>query len=330
MIKSLLVLGALLATPFVLGTAVGPGDPRGDELLRFADPAIVESSGLVVDAGRYITTNDSGDTGRIFTVDGSGRTVGVTRWSEEPEDVEALAPADPGHVWVGDIGDNGRSRDSVDVTRVPVGSGDRTATSPAYRMVYPGGPRDAEALLTDPTNGRLYVASKVVFGGQLFEAPAELDPSADNRLVPLGSVDGLVTDGAFFADGRHLVLRTYTHAVVYSFPGLEEVGELDLPPQQQGEGLAVVGADTLVLSSEGVRSPLLSVSLPPEVIDAMGPAPPASTASPAAPESASPSALPTPTDADAAAGGRSPWPWLAGFAVMIALVITLLRALRPH
>ncbi|MGI8645667.1 MAG: hypothetical protein ACR2JD_05045 [Nocardioides sp.] len=328
--RSLLVLGALLATPFVLGTAVGPSDPRGDEVLRFADPAIVESSGLVIDAGRYVTTNDSGDSGRIFTVDASGRTVGVTRWSEDPDDVEALAPADPGNVWVGDIGDNAGSRSSVSVTRVPVGTGERTATAPAYRLVYPDGARDAEALLTDPTTGRLYVASKVVFGGQLFEAPAELDPGGDNRLVPLGSVTGLVTDGAFFPDGRHLVLRTYTRAVVYTFPGLELVGELDLPPQQQGEGLAVVGNDTLVLSSEGLRAPVVSVSVPPEVIDAMAPPTASPTDSRTATSSASPSTLPGATDAATAGAGRSPWPWLAGFAVMIALVITLLRALRPH
>src|ERR687893_207498 len=35
----------------------------------FQDPAIVESSGLAVVDGRVVTTNDSGDTGRVFTVD---------------------------------------------------------------------------------------------------------------------------------------------------------------------------------------------------------------------------------------------------------------------
>jgi len=323
--RSLLVLGALLAVPFVIGTAVRPGDPGRDEVFRFADPAIVESSGLVVDGGRFVTTNDSGDIGRVFTVDDSGDTVGVTAWSDDPVDVEALAPADAGHVWVGDIGDNTASRPYVTVTRVSVGSGDRTDTAPAYRLVYPGGPRDAEALLTDPTTGRLYVASKEVFGGQLLAAPARLDPAADNRLTPLGKVSGLVTDGAFFPDGRHLVLRTYTSASVYSFPDLALVGELRLPAQQQGEGLAVVGEDRLYLSSEGVSSPVLTMRLPSDVVSAMAPA--SAVASETA--SVAPSTVsadpPSPDDPQ-----RSPWPWLIGFGVMVALVITLLRALRPR
>ena len=78
-----------------------------------------------------VTTNDSGDSGRVFAVDpATGDTVGTTSWSPAPEDVEALAPAGPGHVWVGDIGDNRRARDSVQVLRVPVG---RAATRPWSR-----------------------------------------------------------------------------------------------------------------------------------------------------------------------------------------------------
>ena len=49
----------------------------------------------------------------------------------------------------------------------------------------------------------------------------------------------IATDGAFFPDGRHLVVRDYGRAVVYAFPVLEAVAEVDLPEQQQGEGIAV-------------------------------------------------------------------------------------------
>ena len=55
----------------------------------------------------------------MFAVDASGRTVGTTGWSAEPTDVEALAPLDDDEVWVGDIGDNTGSRDSVFVAPVP-------------------------------------------------------------------------------------------------------------------------------------------------------------------------------------------------------------------
>ncbi len=105
--RSLIVLAALLAIPFVIGTAVGFSPESGDEVFAFQDPAIVESSGLVaLGDGLFATTNDSGDSGRVFTVDDDGETVGVTTWASTPDDVEALAPAGDGEVWVGDIGDN--------------------------------------------------------------------------------------------------------------------------------------------------------------------------------------------------------------------------------
>ena len=96
-------LGALVAVPFLLGAAAGAPGAADHPAFRFADPEIVESSGLVVlpgagrDAGLVVTTNDSGDSGRVFTVDpATGDTVGVTSWPTDPDDVEALAPAGPG------------------------------------------------------------------------------------------------------------------------------------------------------------------------------------------------------------------------------------------
>ena len=106
-----------------------PPPHRSDEVevvFSFQDPEIVESSGLALVDGLVVTTNDSGDTGRVFAVDpATGETVGTTGWGDEPEDVEALAPGGPGSVWVGDIGDNLETRDTVQVTQVPVGAATR-------------------------------------------------------------------------------------------------------------------------------------------------------------------------------------------------------------
>lgn len=232
------------------------------------DPAIVESSGLVVVDGRVVTTNDSGDTGRVFVVDPrTGRTVGVTRWSRDPTDVEALAPAGPGHVWVGDIGDNAGERRSVSVTRVPVGAADRTVAATTYELGHADGGRDAEALLTHPLTGRLHVVTKGLLGGEVLAAPTVLRPGGVNRLEPVASAPALVTDGAFLTYGGALVVRGYGRAVVLSYPSFEQVASWDLPAQEQGEGLAVDGAD-LLLSSEGERSAVLREPLPPAALAA--------------------------------------------------------------
>ena len=158
-------VGVCVAVPFLLGAAAG-ATGADDPAFRFTDPDIVESSGLVVRDGLVVTTNDSGDSGRLFAVDpDSGGTVGVTSWTPEPVDVEALAPAGPGHVWVGDIGDNQHVRRSVEVLRVPVGRGRVTASPEAYELVYPDGARDAEALVSHPVTGQLFVITKGVFAG---------------------------------------------------------------------------------------------------------------------------------------------------------------------
>jgi hypothetical protein len=327
------LLAGAVAVPFVLALGVGAPAERGQVELTFRDPEIVESSGLVAQGGLVLTVNDSGDSGRVFVVDrATGETVGVTRWADEPVDVEALAPAGDGEVWVGDIGDNAGARERVSVTRVPVGRVERTDGGQSFELEYPHGGTDAEALLTDPTTGRLYVATKSIFGGRLFAAPATLAADRPNRLRAVGDVLPIVTDGAFFPDGRHLVLRDYSQAAVYTVPGLERVATFRLPAQDQGEGIAVAADGAVLVSSEGQFSQVLGVPLPDAVSRALEPAEaPASPASPSSSPSASGTTsregeeLPERTDVE-----RPLWPWLLTGLVGAGLAAVLLRSLRPR
>ncbi len=320
---------SLVSAPFVVGLSAAGAEPDRGEVFAFQDPEIVESSGLVVRGDRAFTTNDSGDTGRVFTVDvATGETTGVTYWADGPEDVEALAPAGDGRVWVGDIGDNSHSRPSIQVTSVPVGDGERTVEEETIDLVYPDGAHDAEALLAHPRTGRLYVVTKGVFGGEIYAAPPEMAPDAPNMLGLLGQTPGLVTDGAFFPDGRHLILRTYSSAVVYSFPDLDRVGSFDLPAQQQGEGLAVTSAKEVYVSSEGQRAPVLRVPLPREVRAAMRKVPSQSPAAPGATPTTSTDDTPL-SDLGTQVRGDA-WRWLGAGVLLIGVLLVLVRALRPR
>ena len=261
-------VGVCVALPLLLGAAAAPG-ASGNPAFRFSDPDIVESSGLVVlpgttTGGLVVTTNDSGDSGRVFTVDvGSGSTVGVSSWTPEPVDVEALAPAGPGHVWVGDIGDNRHVRDSVEVLRVPVGPGDVAVEPETYELVYPDGARDAEALLRHPLTGQLFVVTKGLFAGTVYAAPLRLRSDRPNRLTEVGDAPGTVTDATFLPGGGGVVMRTYSTAHLAAYPSWQPVTSWELPRQEQGEGIALAMRELLV-SSEGARSQVLKVALPPE------------------------------------------------------------------
>lgn len=257
-----------MALPFLLGAAAGAPGAADRPAFRFADPEIVESSGLVVLPGRgrdddlVVTTNDSGDAGRVFAVDpATGATVGVTSWATDPEDVEALAPADPAHVWVADIGDNRHVRDSVDVLRVPVGRGGRIVEPEAYELVYPDGSHDAEALVSHPVTGQLFLITKGVFAGTVYAAPHRLRADRPNRLTEVGDAPGIVTDATFLPGGGGVVMRTYSAAHLAAFPSWQPVESWPLPDQDQGEGVALAGSDLLV-STEGARSQVLRVDLP--------------------------------------------------------------------
>lgn len=324
------VLLALLPLPFGIGLlAPGPAqEPISSEVVfHFTDPEIVESSGLVAQDGLVVTVNDSGDSNRVFTVDpATGDTVGVTRWQGEADDIESLAPAGDGQVWVGDTGDNEHTRRTITVSKVPVGRGEREVTASSYELSYDGAPQDAETLLTDPTTGRLYVVTKGVFG-RVFAAPERLDPDAVNRLTPVDEVLGIATDGAFFPDGRHVIIRNYTQAAVYTWPELDRVALLDLPAQQQGEGVAVTADGEVLLSSEGQDADVLRVELPDDVRAQLAGTSPPSSAPP--PSSASP-AQDGASATDDATGRTEWWPWALGGVAGVAIIALLLRSLRPR
>lgn len=227
------------------------------------DPDIDEDSALV-QAGRFfVTTNDNGDAARVFVLNASGRTVGVTYWAHRQVDCEAIAPIDAHHVWIGDIGDNDSRRRSIVVAKVPVGRGTRTVRSHKYHLVYPDGPHNAETLMRDPVTGVLYVVTKSPSGGTLYQVPKPLSRTGTNLLTPLASVPlPTATDGAFFGSGNYLVVRDYSRAVLYAWPAMAEVGSFRLPSQRQGEGLATDRGGSVFLSSEGVRQPVLHYRLP--------------------------------------------------------------------
>jgi hypothetical protein len=154
-------------------------------------------------------------------------------------------------------------------------------------------------------------------------------------------VIGFVTDGAFFPDGRHLVLRDYGRAVVYSYPALERVGEVELPEQDQGEGIAVHGDGTVYVSTEGQFTAVLRIPLPAALREVVTPAAtpaPAAAPSPSSSPSTTASATAEPAPATQSREGRElpeststarpAWPWFLTGWLGLGAVVVLLYALR--
>lgn len=326
------LLAALAVLPFGLGlTLSGDAMVKGDVVFSFADPEIIESSGLIAHDGRFATVNDSGDSGRVFTVDpADGTTVAETSWDGEPVDVESMALTPDGDVLVGDTGDNTASRDSIELIRVPFGQ-DGPVDPTNYELVYPDGAHDCETLLVHPETGQVLVVAKE-FIGRLYTGPEhldELDEDGPNTLELLDDeVLPIATDGAFFPDGKHLILRGYVKAAVYAWPSLDQVGDpFFLPNQAQGEGIAVGEDDAIYLSSEGTNSEVLRIDLPQAVqaeLDGRTDKPDRGGNGPA-------------SDGDAGADGDEDdalWErlrsWLIGGAIGVVVLLVLLRLRRSR
>jgi hypothetical protein len=314
------VAAALISLAVATGAGAGP-----TVLFRLQDPALLESSGLAVSQlhdGVVWTHPDGGDVAEVMAVDGRGRTVATVRLRGiDPYDPEALAPGRTADgrpaLFLGDIGDNRARRPNVSVFRFaePRRLADQTVARTWWRFTYPDAPQDAEALLVDPRDGRIWIATKDVFSGGLYRAPRRLRTDRPNVLERVGDVPGLVTDGAFLPDGR-FVLRSYTTLFLYDAPN-RLASRSALPEQPQGESVAVDG-DRLLVGSEGAKSVVYSVPLP--VAD------PTQEASPSESASSSPAAGPR---SRAGPDGGVSWP-AVGLSLLAAAIVAaaLARLLR--
>jgi hypothetical protein len=303
LVGALTVGGPTVLAPPATG---GSDDLPAEVAVTLRDEAIDESSGLVLRGDSLLTVNDSGDGPHLYEVSlRTGRTVGVTTFAgEDPMDVEALAAGPDQAVWVGDIGDNRRSRGSVRLYRFvpPPGGGEVSATS--FDLVYPDRPHDAETLLVHPGTGRVLVVTKrFAGGGAVYRAPRRLRPGRTHELERLAPVAGMVTDGTFLPGGRRVLLRTYGTASVYTYPGFEKVATFALPSQEQGEAVAVGDDGRVYLTSEGALSDVLVLDLP--AAPSAGASPP--RPDPAAPDGTAPDA--TAPERDAPSTGHDPPPW---------------------
>jgi hypothetical protein len=262
------VLSLLLA-----GVLAAGGYDGGRTLCTLLDPRITESSGLAAsstDPDLLFTHNDSGDTARFFAIDRGCRTRATFLMSGvQARDWEDISRGPDHSLWLGDIGDNsGRRTQGILVNRVEeptIGARTVRLRAVSYRLRYPDGPHDAEALLVHPRTGQLLIVTKSFSGGVVYAAPTPLVAGTPNVLRRVGTVPvPEITAGDIAPDGSRVVLRNYTAAYEWDVHGDDVAAALHgvparipLPRSQQGEGITYrLDGQALLVSSEGEGSPL--------------------------------------------------------------------------
>jgi hypothetical protein len=249
-----------------------------ETLCRIADKRITESSGLAASRtqdGVFYTHNDSGDGPRVFRFDREGNVTGVFELpgvvARDWEDMASATLRQKPFLFVGDIGDNARAREWVTVYRFPepTGPGGQVPSREAYRLTYPDGAHDCEALLVDPKTGDVVLVTKERTGPTFVFRfrPAGGGEYTLSRVCTLvvdtGGLGGrLVTGGDFAPDGRSVVLRTYSAALEFDVPD-DRAWWKSVPrtivtaPETQGEAVCFSrDGSHLLTTSEGSPCPV--------------------------------------------------------------------------
>ena len=249
-------------------------------------PQIIgEASGMVsssLDDQVLWLHNDSGDSARIFAISSSGElraTVGLDGITHVDWEDMARGPcgsAETGQcLYLGDIGDNDENRDHVVIHRIvepnPADGDSSISEVETMTLRYPDDPHDAEAMVVDST-GRVLLLTKR--SGARFRVYAadfrvEPEPIVLDLLVEVPSPPQglrLVTAADLSADGRWLLVRTYSAAMEYrlgadqTLSDLGEVEALAVPTAREPQGEAIAyGVGGFWHVSEGSEPPLFFV-----------------------------------------------------------------------
>jgi hypothetical protein len=287
----MLTAGASLGAAVVLGSAAPalaeeaaasvPAEAAPSTRCQISDDRLAELSGLVAVGDQVLAVNDGGDQVAVHLLDAACQVVDEHTAAVDPYDPEDMALGADGTVWLADTGDNNVNRPTVALLALhPDG------TTGVFRLAYPDGPHDAEALLLAP-DGTPYLVTKEVLGASKVYRPASalvdggtvaLAEVASVNLTLTGTPGGpvgragqlMVTGGAVSGDGTRLALRTYTDAYVWPLAGADIPGALaatpvriPLPESPQGEAISFTADDQqLVVASEGVPGDVVVVPIP--------------------------------------------------------------------
>ncbi len=245
-----------------------------------------EASGLLAsrqNPGVVWTHNDTGYPGSVFALSTNGTLLAQYTvpdvFGGNFEDI-AFGPGpspEAQYIYLGDIGDNYTNRASVRVLRLPEPAVYAyQSNSPlswtavgadAITLRYPDRPYDAEALLVDPLNGDLFIATKLDDRSRIYRATRAQMSSNDVTLTFIREISfRSVSAGDISPDGSLVALRRGGNGAVWVRSAGQSVGDAlggsstsipisNIEPNGEALGFHATGLGYYTLS-EGSSQPL--------------------------------------------------------------------------
>lgn len=267
---SMVVLALLVGAAAARWAAAADGgeDPR--EVGRLRLKQLDEVSGIVASRVQpdVLWMHNDGDAKYVYAVRPSGQLVARVRLRPGIRDLEDIAigpgpQAGRDYLYLGDIGDNDERRPEIRVWRFAepiVGSVPEARLSAAdvdeFRLSYPDGPHNAEAMMVDPRTGDLLIVTKEKRRARVYAARADsLNSKASTTLEKVAVIDcRYVSGGDISRDGSLVVLRRESRGWLWhrrdgeSIPDALGRGPQEIPVRCAGQAL---NGEAIALGCEG-------------------------------------------------------------------------------
>jgi len=265
--------------------------PVSEKICELQDARINESSGLAA-SRKYsrrnllITHNDSGGEASLFYINSKGQTVAeVSLKNASNLDWEDIAIAGK-YIYVGDIGDNLRKRESITIYRLrePKFNPKKTrqkleVSCEKMTLKYPDAPCDAETLMAT-SQGEIVLVSKNGGASRFYKTPRAFEKNSAQTLELIGeyafkgesALSYLTTGGDLSENETRFIIRTYSHAYEWVLPPEKDWRQAitstpfvwELPASKQGEAICYsADGEEYFVSSEGAPAPIWKIEFAP-------------------------------------------------------------------
>jgi hypothetical protein len=250
---------------------------------------ITESSGLAVSGcqeGVLWTHNDSGNAPLLFAINSAGADRGT--WtvagakSGDWEDIAEFKGKGECYLYIGDIGNNSRTRSEFTIYRVrePLAGEKKNAAETgaveSLKFTYPDFRHDAETLMVHPQTGDIYVVTKRISGAAgVYKIEPDFTGAGTQQAKKIADIsvpaipNGFITGGDISPDGKRVVLCDYFAAYEFVLPegaaGFDDIwGEkpvmIELGEREQGEAISYsADGNSIFATSEKKNSPIIEV-----------------------------------------------------------------------
>jgi hypothetical protein len=199
-------------------------------------PGMIDEASGIADSksfpGHIWVQQDGGNTAHITLLSYNGtvqkRILLKSTYNRDWEDMAiGNGPVDgKNYIYIAETGDNNLAFSYSTIYRFeePTATTDTIRTIDHINFIYPDGPHDAEAIFIDNTTKDIYIITKRDVKAKIYKLPYPQTTGTPATIVSVGELSfSGVTGAAASANGKEIILKTYTTVNYWKINGNESI-----------------------------------------------------------------------------------------------------------